>query len=439
MLSIFVALATLAGACGHSETASTTTKASGDKPSATVDKGSEEPGVFGDLGQVCGPGDGKVAASTERGVTDDEIQVGLLNDAGNTIVPGLGANMVKVGKAFAEWCNEAGGINGRKLVVNNRDAMLTDAAAAVIDACQHDFMLVGGGAVIDAPTIEPRLGCNLGSIPALNPSYEGQIADLQAVVGRTSEKESNWGLFRLLEPDYKDAFQKIGILTIDSPDIRVAYERFQKALESQGLKITSFQAVAVNLDNVRTYVQPLVDKTEALVLASALPEIFRAMTDVGYKPKVVVDQGSIFYNKDAVDSLKQVSIDAPIYSASTTFPLDRADENPTAARLVQIETDMFGYADQADVTPWITWLLFAKSASACDVLTVKCVIENATKDKAYTAGGLTAPVDMTDPSKVNECLAINKVNAEGITYDEKATKPTDGLFNCDPKNVIPIS
>lgn len=137
----------------------------------------------------------------------------------------------------------------------------------VLDACQNDFMLVGGGAVLDAPTIKPRLECGLGSIPALNPSFEGQIADLQAVVGRTSDKESNWGLFRLLEPEYKDAFSRIGILTFDTPDLRVPYERFQKALESQGLKVTSFQAAPGSLDNIRTYVQPFVDKADTLVLA----------------------------------------------------------------------------------------------------------------------------------------------------------------------------
>ncbi len=52
------------------------------------------------------------------------------------------------------------------------------------------------------------------------------------------------------------------------------------------------------------------------------------------------------------------------------------------------------------MTPWITWLLFAKSASACEELTVDCVIDNATADKAYTAGGLMAPIDTSDPTVI---------------------------------------
>ncbi len=439
-VAVLASVATLVIGCGHSDGAATaaTVTAKTDEASTASTGAGDRPGVFGELGQVCGPAEGKAQPSDVRGVTDTEIQIGVLNDAGNELSPGLGASYPAVAKAFADWCNDAGGINGRKIVINDRDAKLFDSAAVVIDACQSDFMLVGGGAALDAPTIEPRLDCGLGSIPAFNPSYEGQIADLQAVVGRTSEKESNWGLFRLLEPENSDAFKKIGILTVDTPDVRVAYERFQKVLDSQGLDVTSFQAVAVSLDNVRTYVQPLMGKTETLVLALPAVEIFRAMNDVGYNPKLIADAGSVFYSLDSVENLKKVPLQAPIYSASTTFPLDLVDENSTVAKFVELETAAFGKADPSHMTPWITWLLFAKSASECQGLTVKCVIDNATKDTAYTAGGLMAPIDLSDPTRTNQCLAINKVSADGIVYDKSSTRPTDGPFNCDPANVVPI-
>lgn len=299
-------------------------------------------------------------------------------------------------------------------------------------------MLVGGGAALDADMIQPRIECGLGNIPAFNPSYEGQISELQAVVGRASARYSNWGLFRLLQDEYADALSKIGILTVDTPDVRVAYENFQNVLEAQGLNVSSFQAVAVNLDNVRTYVQPLVGKSDALVLALPVVEMFRAMKDVGYEPTVIVDQGSVFYGNTSLESLRQAPPAAPIYSAINTFPLDLAEQNTTAKKLVELETAAFGEVDPSDVTPWITWLLFAKAASACEELTVECVIENATQDSAFTAGGLMAPIDLTDPTKVNQCLAIIDVSVDGLVYDEERTKPTDGVFNCDPANVVDI-
>lgn len=439
-VAAFAATMTLIAGCGHSESASTTTDADGTSASTTPsgDESSDEPGVFGEMGRICGPAEGEVTSSDVRGVSNTEINIGVLNDAGNDLSPGLGAAYPKVAQAFADWCNEAGGINGRKIVIHDRDAKLFNAASVVIEACKQDFMLVGGGAALDADMIEPRVECGLGNIPALNPSYEGQISDLQAVVGRVSDTYSNWGLFRLLGDEFADAFQKIGILTIDTPDVRVAYERFQKVLEQQGLSVTSFQAVAVNLDNVRTYVQPLVGKSDALVIALPVVEMFRAMVDVGYEPAVIVDQGSVFYGNSSLDSLKQAPPTAPVFSASTTFPLALADQNSTAQKLVDLEKAAFGEVDPSDVTPWITWLLFAKAASACDDLTVECVIDNATQDTAFTAGGLMAPIDLSDPTKVNQCLAVIDVSVDGFTYDEKRTQPTDGVFNCDPANVVKV-
>ncbi|MBS1847633.1 MAG: ABC transporter substrate-binding protein, partial [Actinobacteria bacterium] len=225
-------------------------------------------------------------------MTDTDIHIGVLNDAGNTLSPGLGAAYPRVAKAFATWCNAAGGINGRKIVIEDRDAKLFNAAAVVTDACQSDFMLVGGGAALDEPTIAPREKCGLGSIPAINASYPDQTSKLQAVVGRASPTESNWGLFRVLQPEHASAFDKIGIVALDTPTVRGPYESFAKVLESKGMKVTSFQAISQNLDNVRTYIQPLVGKSDALVLAFTAPAIFQAMADVGYTPSLVVDPGS---------------------------------------------------------------------------------------------------------------------------------------------------
>ncbi len=129
-------------------------------------------------------------------------------------------------------------------------------------------------------------------------------------------------------PEYNEGSKKIGILTLDTPAVSDAYEPFQKVLDAQGLDVTSFQAIAVSLDNVRTYVQPLVDKTETLVLALPVVEIFKEMNVVGYEPEVVPDAGSVFYSLDAVENLGSAPLNAPIYSVATTFPLDRAKDTP---------------------------------------------------------------------------------------------------------------
>jgi ABC-type branched-subunit amino acid transport system substrate-binding protein len=99
--------------------------------------------VWPGVGKICEPGSG--GASTVRGVTAKTINIAVFNDAANTIVPGLEAEFPQQATAFADWCNAAGGINGRKIVIDNRDAALFNAAQQATAACQSDFMAVGGG------------------------------------------------------------------------------------------------------------------------------------------------------------------------------------------------------------------------------------------------------------------------------------------------------
>ncbi|MEI2705599.1 MAG: hypothetical protein V9E89_10150 [Ilumatobacteraceae bacterium] len=161
----------IAAACaiglGVSTSASATTPPAGSAAAAAPASG---PGVFGDLGTVCGPGDAK--GSTDQGVSDTEIVVGTAADPANTIVPGLGQEHFDAADAFVNWCNEAGGILGRKLKLNKHDTKLTDPGAAIVEACQTDFMLVGNGVALDSATVEPRTGCGLPQIAAYTVSEE---------------------------------------------------------------------------------------------------------------------------------------------------------------------------------------------------------------------------------------------------------------------------
>ena len=121
-------IAALAGtACGGSKKEATTTAdVSTETTAASLSESTAASGGgvgdFGDLAAVCGPGSAKGA--TEQGVTDSQIVVGTISDAGNTIIPGLNQELFDAADAFVGWCNEAGGILGRRIVLNKRDACL---------------------------------------------------------------------------------------------------------------------------------------------------------------------------------------------------------------------------------------------------------------------------------------------------------------------------
>ena len=78
-------------------------------------------GVVERTATASGPGSARYAnrvpavlAGPRRG--PKTINIAVFNDAANTIVPGLEASST-AGHAFAAWCNAAGGINGRKIVI----------------------------------------------------------------------------------------------------------------------------------------------------------------------------------------------------------------------------------------------------------------------------------------------------------------------------------
>src|SRR4051812_6087894 len=108
-VGVLLALGLIAAACGGSrdddnnatESTTTTPKAAG---------GAEK---FGTLAAPCGPGDAKGA--TEQGVTDDHIVIGFGDDRGFASSPGLLHQMGDSINAFIQWCNDQGGILGRKL------------------------------------------------------------------------------------------------------------------------------------------------------------------------------------------------------------------------------------------------------------------------------------------------------------------------------------
>lgn len=165
MVAVLVTVSMVAGACtraeGETETGAQATTAEG---GSSAEGGGGGEGSFGDLTDVCGPGD--AAGDTAQGVTDDSISVGTISDPGFVGRPGLNQELFDASNVFVEWCNAAGGINGREIEVVERDAALTEYKQRITEACQEDFMLVGGGAVFDETGQEERLGCLLPDIPA---------------------------------------------------------------------------------------------------------------------------------------------------------------------------------------------------------------------------------------------------------------------------------
>src|SRR5271170_7552434 len=176
---------------------------------------SSSSGVWPGVGKICEPGSG--GASTVRGVGSKTINIAEFNDASNTIDPGLEAEFPQQATAFADWCNAAGGINGRKIVIDNRDAALFNAAQQATAACQSDFMAVGGGMAIDQPSVPIREKCGLGQITGYVVSNASDLASDQVDPTGINTDSQTAGWFLTLAKKYPQAVKKAGFGAENNP------------------------------------------------------------------------------------------------------------------------------------------------------------------------------------------------------------------------------
>src|SRR5262245_42755696 len=171
--------------------AATTATTPGGGGAATGDR--LDQGGFGDLENVCSDGSatgGAGAGAVEVGLTADEIHLGTVTDKGSAERPGLTQEMYDSAVAFAAWCNEHGGIAGRKVVIDDLDAKLFEYGQRIGEACEQDFALVGGGAVFDAQDNGARVACGLPNFPGYAVTPQARVADLQVSRCRTPSTPS---------------------------------------------------------------------------------------------------------------------------------------------------------------------------------------------------------------------------------------------------------
>jgi hypothetical protein len=403
-------------------------------------------GVWPGVGKICEPGPG--GASSVRGVGDKTINIAVFNDAANTITPGLEVEFPEQATAFADWCNAAGGIDGRKIVIDNRDASLFNAAQQTTAACQSDFMAVGGGYAIDASGVPIREKCGLGQISGYLPSSAAVLASDQVDPGGGNTDSISAGYFGALTKAYPKAVKVAGMGAGDTPSVLQPETKAEFAAEAQGWKVADFLEPPVSVENWAPYVEQYQQKgVTALWPAddSNFTPFAQAMTTAGYHPAFVL-LGTQFDNTQTQKDVADNPSLPPIYIETGWWPLAQASQNPSTEELITImhkyaKGDPIDFDDEEGVESWLLW---AKAASACGAsLTVTCVLNHAAATKNWDAGGIQAPIASLTLSNENPqpspCFAMLKVEAKGIVYDKALTHPTRSIWNCNPKNVIQLT
>ena len=416
--------------------------------SASVALSSSAPtnGVWPGVGKICEPGPGGV--SSVRGVGDKTINIAVFNDAANTIEPGLEAEFPQQATAFADWCNASGGINGRKIVIDNRDAALFNAAEEASAACQGDFMAVGGGMALDQPSVPIREQCGLGQISGYVVSNASDLATDQVDPSGINTNSVTSGWFGALAKAYPKAVKAAGMGGANTPSVLEPETKYEFGAEAQGWHIVAFLEPPVTVTDWTPFVEDYQSKgAEALWPADTanFTPFAQAMTTAGYHPAFIL-LGTQFANSMTQQAVAANPSLPPVYVETSWWPLALALQNPSTEQLVETmhtyaKGDTIDFDDEEGAEAWLLW---AKAASACGTnLTVSCVLDHAAAVKNWDAGGIEAPVPTltlsNEDPQPSPCFAILKMEPKGIVYDKAITDPTESIWNCNPKNVVHLT
>lgn len=443
LAAIAVAAMLLASACGRDDVKTADDDGEPAATTTTAAPASGGAGEFGDLGAVCGPApEGETLGATDVGVTADAIQIGTVSDPGFSGRPGLNQELFDTAEAFTEWCNEAGGINGRRIELKERDAKLTEHQARMIDACeQGDFMLVGGGGVMDDQGQAERLACALPQFPGYAVTAAAVESDLTVGVVPNPTSQLSLGELLWLGEQFPEAKEAVGLLVLGTSATIAIAERVEDALDQMGWKVVYNQQYnPAGEVSWRPYAEGLRSAGARAVIWTGEPvnlaSVVKAMDEIEYHPDFVrVDAN---HYDDLLLSEGRAAVEN-VYVRGAIYPFldpEMAEQNPATQQYLDVmdEYDPGSKIAYLGVQGFSAWLLFAKAAGECGAeLTRDCVWEKAKSVDLWTGGGLHAPQNLST-GEASPCFVLTK--PEGGKFVLPDIGADEGIYRCVEEGVI---
>ncbi len=426
-IAALAAVALLAAGCSRGGA----TSSAGGGSTSQASTAATAPGTFGSLKNVCHSG--SATGAPDQGVTATQIKVGVLTHVGFTKDPQL----VNAANVFTSWCNAAGGINGRKLVPDIHDTGMLNVVQAVTGACGADFVLAGGSAALDGLAVKQRVSCLLPDFDAqvVMPQNNGSALQVYPITfGRSYSPYA--GYFSWLLKTYPDSKSSVGIVFGQSPvtaiDVAQTEETY-KALGAANVYNDVFPVTGAS--DWTPYGQFIKSHAIRGITFFGTPQELAALeavlTNMNYKLDWI-DANTNAYGPAFIQLAgKSLSFQRNYADIDAVWPLEKASANPASQQVI----DMYAkYAPGQPITlqalqAFSAWLIFAVSAETCGSdLTRACVYQAALKQTAWTGGGLTAPVNLTQQDSPPNCFNVEQATSTG--WQPASFGANNGPYRC---------
>jgi hypothetical protein len=436
-------------ACSRSDSETESGGGEGSSETTAAEEGSSggalADGAFGELENVCGEAEGGAAGggAAETGLTAEEIRLGTITDKGSTERPGLTKEMYDTAVAFAAWCNEQGGIQGREVVIDDLDAALFNYGQQIAQACEQDFAVVGGGGVFDSQGVQDRVDCGLPHFPGYVVTPQASVADLQVQAVPNPVYEFQAASYRWLREADPDA-DKVGLLWVNLDGPTTIHQQILETVEELGYDVVyDEQYRPLGETGWRGFVQQMRDAEVEVFEIIGEPEnmvtLQGAMQTEGWYPDYTILQPN-YIDQSFMDEGGSTVSEAT-YARSPFPTFEMADEVPAMQDFLDLmETyNPEGRVAFLGVQALSSLLLFATAANECGAeLSRQCVLERAGQIEGWTAGGLHAP-QTPGNTDAGECSLMVQITPDGFVQDEELAEPNEGIYNCDPENVIELT
>jgi ABC-type branched-subunit amino acid transport system substrate-binding protein len=431
--ALLAVLALLAAACGSGRSGD----ASPEGSDTTIEGAAAT--SFGDLQSPCGPGD--ASGATDVGVTDTSITIAYGDDAGFQQSPGLNHEMSDAVKAMIAWCNDQGGINGRKVVGNYYDAAITQVNNAMTEACQgENFALVGEGWALDSAQEQVRLGCQLPAFPAYSVSPQFANADMMfAAVPNPVDyqpiTEANW-----YAKQHPDKAAKIGAIYGNFAATADTMDKARSTWPQVGAQFLDCQ-IQYNIAGEadwKPFAQSMKDCGAEAVYFVGSPypnfeNLLEAADQLDYHPDWLLEAN--FYDKQLA-SWNQNGLGDDIYVRLQDVPFEYADQNQATQDYLDIVQADGGDVSDLGAHAASAFLLWATAAQSCgSQLTRACVLDQVAGVHDWSGGGLSGAADVGQ-NLPSACEIV--VSLDGTQW-QQVWPETPAEFDCDENNVKPVS
>lgn len=445
-VAVGCALALLASGCGSRlsddqlAAGAGTGGPGGGGPATTVPDASGPDGpMFGTLESPCGPApEGFTPTASDTGVTETTIKIGVVSDrAGAVKVPT--ASIEESMKAFVNYCNELGGINGRPLELAAFDSALFAVPEAVEEACNAGLLaLVGTGSVFDDTGAKPSVDCGLPDVAAYSATPRKTLAP-NVVTPLPNPPETNAvGPARYLAELYPEAAQRAAV--VSSSQVVAAWfqaQRIEHTWNKIGFDVVYLGDTQLRQESYAAEAQQMKQAgVQFVTMVSEVGETAKLLRDMdaqSFEPEVVF-LGAQYYDPELLTEPNSEGV----YVELNTVPFEEADAVPAMRQFLDAYATVGSDIQPTSlgVQAFSAGLLFAQAAKNAGAdLTRETLMTELAKITSWDGGGLHWETNPGERERA-DCAILLQVQDGAFkrVWPEEA-----GTFACDPENTIEVT